>query len=672
MSFSKNQDEIIIEKLKLLKEQYADENILHTDSENVDLLQRFYDIAKDLPFTGTDAFDDFISSTLDKLEDAEKWAEFITCHSSDGVKLDCKTPVLQYIYTNYFKEDNIPSSHKEQVVVLGLQYYFANKKSLYGEKKIFAYADNKENIEITSAMAALFLSNSNIRKQFLFTTPLPVTGYNNYDINVITDNEQFGLHYLENTSLKKKPIDKLKEDHFLYESNFDYKINHSRLQCAIYEGLGEGGLNLSNKVSSIQQLFEKDQLLDGINYFLDESFFPINGSFFTLENYIGDLLVMKAYLELYLDPNTQQNKINEIIKTIVTDHELIKKNKDEIQKRGILSSLEIKNKMIDEITKHLTAIPDLNTQDNIKTVLLMKTEKLFINHIKDLETLKSLLPWIIKFEHELSEEKTGIITEFLEKLKNLVQENKLAPNALKDILVSISQDVLDLSWSMLKNGKTKIITEFFDEFKNLYLASNDLMDRFLQDINNAALVHIAAHNGHVNVLQKLKELGADLDKANNNGSTPVFIAAQNGHVNVLQKLKELGANLDKANNNGATPAFIAAQNGHVNVLQKLKELGCNMPPSTFFTTTVAALKVFSLDKKQDIHKNFNELIKDKSDDECIQLSVLMIAQLMEHTECVDYIKKCIKENTSQPEILMMTLYGNNVYKSQANLSEPYF
>ena len=57
-----------------------------------------------------------------------------------------------------------------------------------------------------------------------------------------------------------------------------------------------------------------------------------------------------------------------------------------------------------------------------------------------------------------------------------------------------------------------------------------------------------------------KELGADVDKANNNGTTPLYVAAQNSHLDVLRCLdKELGADVDKARNDGATPLMAAAQ-----------------------------------------------------------------------------------------------------------------
>ena len=47
----------------------------------------------------------------------------------------------------------------------------------------------------------------------------------------------------------------------------------------------------------------------------------------------------------------------------------------------------------------------------------------------------------------------------------------------------------------------------------------------------ATSLYVAAHKGHVAVIEKLIAAGADVDKARtDDGSTPLFIAAQNDHT----------------------------------------------------------------------------------------------------------------------------------------------
>ena len=66
------------------------------------------------------------------------------------------------------------------------------------------------------------------------------------------------------------------------------------------------------------------------------------------------------------------------------------------------------------------------------------------------------------------------------------------------------------------------------------------------------------HNGHLDVVRHLVEVGADKDQAQNQGATPLFIAAENGHLDVVRHLVDVGADKDKARDDGATPLFIAA------------------------------------------------------------------------------------------------------------------
>ena len=52
---------------------------------------------------------------------------------------------------------------------------------------------------------------------------------------------------------------------------------------------------------------------------------------------------------------------------------------------------------------------------------------------------------------------------------------------------------------------------------------------------------MAAQNGRLGVVQYLVEIGADKEKASNNGASPLIIAAQDGHLPVVQYLVEMGA-----------------------------------------------------------------------------------------------------------------------------------
>jgi hypothetical protein len=85
------------------------------------------------------------------------------------------------------------------------------------------------------------------------------------------------------------------------------------------------------------------------------------------------------------------------------------------------------------------------------------------------------------------------------------------------------------------------------------------------------LKNIAAENDRLHVVSCLgQELGIDVNKANQNGTTPLCIAAQIGRLDVVKCLvKELGVDVHQANNGGATPLIIAGYQGHLGVVQWL-------------------------------------------------------------------------------------------------------
>ena len=89
----------------------------------------------------------------------------------------------------------------------------------------------------------------------------------------------------------------------------------------------------------------------------------------------------------------------------------------------------------------------------------------------------------------------------------------------------------------------------------------------------------AAEKGHLDVVKWLggkgpEEGGADVNQADNDGTTPLCIAALNGHVNVVKWLGGKGpdqgkADVNQANNNGCTPLYIAAEDGRLDMVKWL-------------------------------------------------------------------------------------------------------
>ena len=94
--------------------------------------------------------------------------------------------------------------------------------------------------------------------------------------------------------------------------------------------------------------------------------------------------------------------------------------------------------------------------------------------------------------------------------------------------------------------------------------------------NGCTSLYVASENGHVEMAKLLIKAGADIDKANNDVGTPLIVASQQGHVEVVRFLLKRGAEINQAQNYGSTPLYIASQQGHVEVVKILLEGGADI------------------------------------------------------------------------------------------------
>ena len=69
----------------------------------------------------------------------------------------------------------------------------------------------------------------------------------------------------------------------------------------------------------------------------------------------------------------------------------------------------------------------------------------------------------------------------------------------------------------------------------------------------------------------LIEVGADINKADDDGVTQLYIAAELGQEAIVRALIEAGADVNKATDNGWTPLAIAAEEGHTAIVQILRD-----------------------------------------------------------------------------------------------------
>ncbi|KAL1319565.1 hypothetical protein AAHE18_15G287000 [Arachis hypogaea] len=84
-------------------------------------------------------------------------------------------------------------------------------------------------------------------------------------------------------------------------------------------------------------------------------------------------------------------------------------------------------------------------------------------------------------------------------------------------------------------------------------------------------LHMAAANGHIEIVEYLIGQGVDLNVANEEKNTPLHWACLNGHVEVVKKLIMAGANVGVLNSHERTPMDEAVTRGKLEVMDAINE-----------------------------------------------------------------------------------------------------
>lgn len=96
------------------------------------------------------------------------------------------------------------------------------------------------------------------------------------------------------------------------------------------------------------------------------------------------------------------------------------------------------------------------------------------------------------------------------------------------------------------------------------------------DDRGYSLLHKAAYNGHLNLLEYLISQGADINAKSGSGSTPMHGAAFYGHPEIVIVLLDRGADFDIANAGGYTPLLSAGAANRGEIVRLLVDKGANI------------------------------------------------------------------------------------------------
>jgi ankyrin repeat protein len=110
--------------------------------------------------------------------------------------------------------------------------------------------------------------------------------------------------------------------------------------------------------------------------------------------------------------------------------------------------------------------------------------------------------------------------------------------------------------------------------------------------NGAPLLCIAVQEGHTEIAALLLNNRAQVDEADNKGTTPLILAAIRGDIRVATLLlKKHGAKVDKADKLGVTPLTAALIGKHTKVIKLLLDNGAHIDQATHDGTTPFAVAV---------------------------------------------------------------------------------
>lgn len=128
----------------------------------------------------------------------------------------------------------------------------------------------------------------------------------------------------------------------------------------------------------------------------------------------------------------------------------------------------------------------------------------------------------------------------------------------------------------LVNGETALLAALDSREKDIVILLMDVGANFnLQSAADSPLTR-AVRNGFVEGVRALTDRGADVNAANNFGSTPAHIAAEHGHALSLQALLAAGAKVNPRNRDGETPLMIAVRKNDLRISRMLIEHGADV------------------------------------------------------------------------------------------------
>uniref|UniRef100_A0A1Q3FUA3 Putative ankyrin n=1 Tax=Culex tarsalis TaxID=7177 RepID=A0A1Q3FUA3_CULTA len=108
-----------------------------------------------------------------------------------------------------------------------------------------------------------------------------------------------------------------------------------------------------------------------------------------------------------------------------------------------------------------------------------------------------------------------------------------------------------------------------------YLETEQVTDINTCNANGLNALHLAAKDGHYEIVQELLKRGANVDNATKKGNTALHIASLAGQKDIIHLLLQYAASVNVQSQNGFTPLYMAAQENHDECVNLLLAKGAN-------------------------------------------------------------------------------------------------
>lgn len=108
------------------------------------------------------------------------------------------------------------------------------------------------------------------------------------------------------------------------------------------------------------------------------------------------------------------------------------------------------------------------------------------------------------------------------------------------------------------------------------LAKQSVTDKAMKQVHGTTALHLAAHHGHVRVMEILQQAGADIHARNIVGETPLLVATSKKHLPVVEWLLEKGADANAGNDQQYTPLMSASRAGCADCVSALLKHGAQI------------------------------------------------------------------------------------------------